>query len=84
MDRRAVLKGLFAAGVPAAAAATALAARTTSAVRDGTATSIDSLRQQLESLKTRFAETDAKNQKLIRLAIAMAALSLGVDITAVL
>jgi hypothetical protein len=84
MHRRAVLKGLVAAGVPAAAAAAALTARTAASVRDTTDASLESLKAQVDALKTRFEESDARSRKLMKAAIALAALSLGIDVTTLL
>jgi hypothetical protein len=81
MQRRAVLKGLV-AGMPVAAGAAAAASA--AYVKDkGTAT-LDTLEQRLDELKTRFEEADQRNQKLIRIALGAAALSLGVDVSALL
>jgi uncharacterized membrane-anchored protein len=81
MERRALLKGLVAAGIPAAAAAATLTARTASNVRDKADVSIDALRAQVESLKARFEKSDIQSKKLMRVAIVLAALSLGLDVT---
>ncbi|HEY5667096.1 MAG TPA: hypothetical protein VIV64_10270 [Gammaproteobacteria bacterium] len=81
MQRRAVLKGLV-AGMPVAAGAAAAASA--AYVKDkGTAT-VGKLEQRLDALKARFDEADRRNQKLVRIALGAAALSLGVDVGALL
>jgi len=85
MHRRALLKGLLTVSVPAAAAAAATAAaRTTTTVRETTDASIEALRAQIDDLKRRLDRSDAKTRKLMKAAIALAALSLGLDVTAIL
>ena len=81
MQRRAVLKGLL-AGMPVAAGAAAAAS--TAYIKDkGTATR-DTLEQRFDEFKSRFEAADKRNQKLIKIALGAAALSLGVDVSALL
>jgi uncharacterized protein YceH (UPF0502 family) len=82
MHRRAVLKGLFAASIPAVGAAGALAAHAASQTRNAADASIASLRKQVDALSKRLDETDARTRKLTKVAIALAGLSLGLDVTA--
>ena len=85
MKRRALLKGLVAVGVPAAAAAaTSVASRSKQVVRETTDQSIETLRAQFRDLRERFERTDKSNRRIARAALALAALSLGLDVTSVL
>ena len=81
MQRRALLKGLCAAGIPAAAA---IATTSATRLRETTDTSIDALKAQVDGLRTRIEKIENKNNKIARAALAIAALSLGVDISALL
>ncbi len=82
MQRRAVLKGLV-AGMPVAAGAAAAASA--AYVKGKGAATLDTLEQRLDGLKARFEEeADQRNQKLIKIALGAAALSLGVDVSALL
>lgn len=45
---------------------------------------LESLNKHVDDLKTQFEATDAKNRKLIKIALVLAALSLGIDFTALL
>jgi len=75
---------MLAIGLPAAAAATSLGTRTAASVRESTDAPIQALRAQLDTLKRRFEESDEKNKKLLKAALALAALSLGLDVTALI
>jgi len=81
MQRRAMLKSLL-VGIPAAAGAAA--ATSTSYLRDKGQLTLESLEGRINELKARFDESDQRNRKLIRLALGAAALSLGIDIGALL
>lgn len=81
MQRRAMLKGLL-VGVPAAAGAATAASF--AYVKDKGSETFDSLEQRFDRLKAQFEESDKRNQKLIKIALAAAALSLGVDVSALL
>lgn len=81
MQRRAMLKGLL-AGMPVAAGAAAAASA--AYVKDKGTSTLDTLEQRLDDLKTRLEDADQRNQKLIRIALGAAALSLGVDVSALL
>lgn len=88
MERRAILKGL-AVGLPVAAAgAAATSARFIKDKGDqGFATlekTVASMQEQLDQLKSRYRESDERNRKLVRVAVGAAALSLGVDLGALL
>jgi hypothetical protein len=81
MQRRAVLKGLL-AGMPVAAGAAAAASA--AYVKDKGAATLDTLEQRVDELKAQFEESDQRNRKLIKIALGAAALSLGVDVSALL
>lgn len=81
MQRRAVLKGLL-AGMPVAAGAAAAASA--AYVRDKGAATLGTLERRVDELKARLEESDQRNRKLIRIALGAAALSLGVDVSALL
>lgn len=81
MQRRAMLKSLV-IGVPAVAGAAAAAS--TSFLRDKSQLTLEKLDSQLKELRSRFEDSDERNRKLARLALGAAALSLGIDIGALL
>ncbi|MDX1563729.1 MAG: hypothetical protein R3305_12430 [Gammaproteobacteria bacterium] len=84
MQRRELLKGL-AAGVPLAAGAAGTAAiASTKFVKDKGQLTMQALEQRLDVLKKQFEDADERNRKLIKTALACAALSLGIDIGALL
>ncbi len=84
MERRKFLRGLV-AGLPVAAGVAAgVAVKSKDYVHDASGVTLEALKKRVDELKTQFEETDAKNQKLIKVAIAIAALSLGLDVTAFL
>jgi hypothetical protein len=76
-----MLKGLL-VGMPIAAGAATAAS--IAYVKDKGSETLGSLEQQFAKLKTQFEESDKRNQKMIRIALAAAALSLGVDVSALL
>ena len=88
MERRAMLKGLLVSmPVVAGAAAAASAAYvkdSASYVKDKGQETYASLEKRVEELKNRFEESDQRNKKLIKLALGAAALSLGIDLGALL
>lgn len=81
MQRRAMLKGLL-VGVPIAAGAATAAS--VAYVKEKSSETRDSLESRFEQLKTRFEQSDRRNQKMIRIALGAAALSLGIDVSALL
>ena len=81
MQRRAVLKGLL-AGMPVAAGAAAAASA--AYVKDKGAATLGTLERRVDELKARLEESDQRNRKLIKIALGAAALSLGVDVSALL
>lgn len=87
MQRRALLKGL-AVIVPTAggaAAASAAYIRTKGGgLKDKGSEIGAALAGRIDELKTRFEASEERNRKLIRLAIGLAVLSLGLDINALL
>lgn len=79
MQRRRFVRALL-AGVPVAAGVAAAAAlKSGDYVKEASETSLETLRQRIEELKSRFENSDARNRKLVRLALMLAALSLGLD-----
>lgn len=81
MQRRAILKGLL-VGVPVAAGAATAASM--AYVKDKGSETLGSLEKRFDKLKAQFEASDRRNQKLIRIALGAAALSLGVDVSALL
>lgn len=81
MLRRTMLKGLL-VGVPVTAGSAAVASATF--LKDKSQQTIQSVEQRLEELKKQFETADQRNRKLIRIALGAAALSLGVDVSALL
>jgi len=73
-----MLKGLL-VGMPIAAGAAAAASATY--VKDKGRETLGSLEERFDKLKARFEESDKRNQKLIKVALGAAALSLGVDVS---
>jgi hypothetical protein len=76
-----MLKGLL-AGVPLTAGAAV--ASSAAFVRDQGQKARESVEQRLEDLKRQFENSEQRNRKLIRIALAGAALSLGLDLSALL
>lgn len=87
MKRRALIKTL-AVGIPSAATITAgiagLAGRSADYVKETSEHSMEALRKNLDDLRRRIEHVDAKNRKLVRAALALSALSLGLDVTMLL
>lgn len=84
MERRALLRGL-AIGIPATAAGVAgLAAKSGAYVRDTSEQSLDSCKQQIDALRKRLAESEISTKRMLKAVLALAALSLGVDVSALL
>jgi hypothetical protein len=84
MQRRALLKGLLVAGVPVAAAA---AIKSRNMLKRSADVSLEALHGQMRELKAQFEsfqQSENRNRKLAKAAVAMAALSLGVDVSALL
>ena len=73
-----MLKGLL-VGMPIAAGAAAVASATY--VKDKGRETLGTLEERFDQLKARFEESDKRNQKLIKVALGAAALSLGVDVS---
>jgi hypothetical protein len=76
-----MLKGLL-VGVPIAAGAATAAS--VAYVKDKGSDTLGTLEQRFEQLKTRFEQSDKRNQKLIKIALGAATLSLGIDVSALL
>ena len=84
MERRALVKALM-IGVPAAAAVAAGAAvRSTHYVKDASEQSMLKLKNGLDELKERVDQMEASNKKWLKAAFAVAAVSLGIDLSALL
>ena len=84
MERRALLKGL-AVGLPAAAATVAGAAvKTTQYVRDTSDQSLETCKRQLDELRERMDRSETSTKKALKAAFALTALSLGLDVSALL
>ena len=72
----------MAVGIPAAASAAAVAS--TAFIKEIGSDARASLEQRFDELKQRFEESDQRNRKLIKVALGAAALSIGLDISALL
>ena len=84
MERRALLRGMM-VGVPATAAMLAGAAvKSSQFVRETSEQSLDSCRQQLEDLRERMNRSEASTKKALKGLLALTALSLGMDVSALL
>jgi hypothetical protein len=86
-QRRAFLRGfLRSAPVAAGAAAVAVSASKARAVADpalsGLRSGVESLREQVEAVDKRIEALEAGQRKWLRVALGAAALSLGLDISA--
>jgi hypothetical protein len=77
--RRALFKNIL-----AAAPATAVAGIATRARDLGSAERLDAFRRGLDELKRRFDAAERSNKKYLKAAVALAALSLGIDLSALL
>jgi hypothetical protein len=72
-------------GIPATAAVAAGAVAKSSAyVRDTSEQSVDACMKQIDSLRKRMEKSDAQTKKLIRTLLVLTALSLGIDVSALL
>ena len=84
MQRRALLRGLM-VGVPATAAAVAGAAvKSTLYVRETSEQSLGTCKQQLEDLRARMDRSEVSTKKALKGLLALTALSLGMDVSALL
>jgi len=84
MERRALLRGLM-VGLPATAVMVAgAAAKTTHLVRETSEQSLETCRQQLDDLRKRMDHSEASTKKALRVVLALTALSLGMDVSALL
>ena len=81
MLRRTMLKGLL-VGIPVTAGGAAVASATF--LKDKSQQTLESLEQRIDALKQQFESADRRNKKLIRIALGAAALSLGIDVSALL
>lgn len=81
MQRRQLLKGLAVALPGAAVTAAATSKRF---VKETADQSLETLRTQVKDLKERFEKSDRTNKRLIKAALALAALSLGIDLSSLL
>jgi hypothetical protein len=84
MERRALLRGLL-AGIPATAAVvTGVAAKSSTFVRATSEHSIEACAQQIEALRKRVESSDIATKRALRTLTALTALSLGLDVSALL
>lgn len=84
MERRALLRGL-AVGIPATAAAVAgVAVKSGAYVRETSEQSLDACMQQIDALRKRMDESEVSTKKMLKAMLALTALSLGMDVSALL
>ena len=84
MERRALLRGLM-LGIPATAAAVAgVAAKSGAFVRESSEQPVAACMRQVDALRKRMDRSDAQTKKLIKVLFALTALSLGLDVSALL
>ncbi len=84
MERRAVLRGLM-VGVPAAAAVVAAAAaKSTLYVQETSEQSLEACRRRVDDLRKRMDRSEASTKKALKVVLALTALSLGMDVSALL
>lgn len=84
MQRRELLRGLI-VGTPAAALAVAGAtARSTDYVKEKSEQSLDACRRQLDELRERLDRSEVSTKRALKVALALTALSLGIDASALL
>jgi hypothetical protein len=84
MDRRELLRNIW-AGVPAATAIIAGgAAKSAYHVREASEQSLEACRQRIEELRTRFDQSELSTKKALKVVFALTALSLGVDVSTLL
>ncbi len=84
MERRAVLRGLM-VGIPAAAAMVATAAaKSTHYVQETSEQSLEACRRQVDDLRKRMDRSEASTKKALKVVLALTALSLGMDVSALL
>lgn len=84
MQRRSVLRGLIVAIPAAAGIAAAAASKSRTYLADASEVTLETIKAEIDEIKARFEATDAKNRKLIRAAVLLGALSLGVDLSTLL
>jgi len=85
MQRRALLKGLL-VGVSAAAVAVAAtaAAKSTHFVQETSEQSLETCRSQFDDLRERMERSEASTRKVLKVVVTLTALSLGMDVSALL
>ncbi len=75
----------LAIGIPATAAAmTGVAVKSGAYVKETSEQSLDTCKQQLDALRKRMDESDVATKKMLRTVLALTALSLGMDVSALL
>ena len=84
MERRELLRGLILGAPTAAAVVAGAAARSSDYVRDKSDQSLDTVKRQLDDLRERMDRSDASTRKAVKVAFALTALSLGIDLSALL
>ena len=84
MERRALLKGL-AVGIPTTAAAVAgIAAKSAAYVRETSERSADTCKEQIDALRKHMEESEVSTKKMLKTVLALTALSLGMDVSALI
>ena len=84
MKRRELLRGLIAGAPAAAAMAVGAAATSSDYVREKSDQSLETIKRQLDDLRERMDRSDASTNKTLKIAFALTALSLGIDLSAIL
>lgn len=84
MERRALVRGLLVAVPAAAAVAAGAAVKSTDYVKETSEQSLAALKKQVEDLTRRMDRSEISNKKMLKAALALAALSLGIDVSALL
>lgn len=84
MNRRALLRGLMTSAPAAGAFVAGAAVSSKGYVRDASGSSINACRQQIDALRERIDVSDARTKKLLRMVLVLTAVSLGLDISALI
>ncbi len=79
MERRALLRGLMVVVPAAAAIAAGAASKSTHYVREASELPLAVLKKRLGELAERVDRSEASNKKILKVLLALTALSLGID-----
>ena len=79
MERRALLRGLMVVAPAAAAIAAGAAAKSTHYVKETSELSLAVLKKQVDELAKRMHRSEASHKKVLKVLLALTALSLGID-----